>query len=46
MVNNKSYKIKEDFLAAKKLYEMESLRKAGKIRTETLEQVKKRYGIK
>jgi len=36
----------EDFLAARKLEEMERLRKAGKFKTETLDQVKKRYDIK
>ena len=35
----------DDFLAAMKLQEREALRKAGKIKTETLEQAKKRYGI-
>jgi Arc/MetJ-type ribon-helix-helix transcriptional regulator len=36
----------EDFLAAIKLRGLEARRKAGKLRTETLGEVRKRYGIK
>jgi hypothetical protein len=54
MADKKSHKNKvirpalpkdEDFFAARKLEKMERLRKAGKIKTETLDQVKKRYGF-
>jgi hypothetical protein len=33
----------EDFLAAMKLHELEAKRKAGKLKTETIGEAKKRY---
>ena len=35
----------EDFLAAMKLHDLEAKRKAGKLKTETLDEVRKRYKL-
>ncbi|MCD6226872.1 hypothetical protein J7J90_00045 [Candidatus Micrarchaeota archaeon] len=37
---------KEEFLLKQKLSELEEKRKKGKLKTETLKQVKKKYGVK